>query len=156
MVRSKGPNPSCRYPLTSPVSVACVAVGLIDFNPSVQRFHLHRCKAFLDLVYEFEAKNLLLVLGEYNEPLAHPPAGAVDRDVGLHGLTSRCGDLTNLSARKASASALSMSTPTVMMRTCPAPPTTRAWAAVSIASLSWVVVGVTRSPRAGGACADAD
>src|SRR6476661_3667013 len=47
------------------VSVACVAVGLVDFNPSVQRFHLTRCKAFLDLVYEFEAKNLLLVLGEY-------------------------------------------------------------------------------------------
>ncbi len=47
------------------VSVACVAVGLIDFNPSVQRFHLQRCRAFLDLVYELEAKNLLLVLGEY-------------------------------------------------------------------------------------------
>ena len=47
------------------VSVACVAVGLVDFNPSVQRFHLERCKAYLDLVYEFEAKNLLLVLGEY-------------------------------------------------------------------------------------------
>lgn len=47
------------------VSVCCVAVGLIDFNPSVQRFHLERCRAFLDLVYEFEAKNLLLVLGEY-------------------------------------------------------------------------------------------
>ena len=47
------------------VSVCCVAVGLIDFNPSVQRFHLERTKAFLDLVYEFEADNLLLVLGEY-------------------------------------------------------------------------------------------
>src|SRR6516162_4513106 len=47
------------------VSVACVAVGLVDFNPSVQRFHLTRCQAFLDLVYEFEARNLLLVLGEY-------------------------------------------------------------------------------------------
>jgi D-psicose/D-tagatose/L-ribulose 3-epimerase len=47
------------------VSVACVAVGLVDFNPSVQRFHLHRCQAYLDLVYEFEARNLLLVLGEY-------------------------------------------------------------------------------------------
>jgi sugar phosphate isomerase/epimerase len=47
------------------VSVACVAVGLVDFNPSVQRFHMTRSKAFLDLVYEFEAKNLLLVLGEY-------------------------------------------------------------------------------------------
>jgi D-psicose/D-tagatose/L-ribulose 3-epimerase len=47
------------------VSVACVAVGLIDFNPSVQRFHLDRCRKYLDLVYELEAKNLLLVLGEY-------------------------------------------------------------------------------------------
>jgi D-psicose/D-tagatose/L-ribulose 3-epimerase len=47
------------------VSICCVAVGLIDFNPSVQRFHLDRCKAYLDLVYEYEAKNLLLVLGEY-------------------------------------------------------------------------------------------
>ncbi|RMG35154.1 MAG: sugar phosphate isomerase/epimerase [Planctomycetota bacterium] len=47
------------------VSVCCVAVGLIDFNPSVQRFHLDRCRAYLDLVYEFEARNLLLVIGEY-------------------------------------------------------------------------------------------
>jgi sugar phosphate isomerase/epimerase len=47
------------------MSVCCVAVGLIDFNPSVQRFHIDRCRAFLDLVYEFEARNLLLVLGEY-------------------------------------------------------------------------------------------
>src|SRR5262252_9432279 len=47
------------------VSIACVAVGLIDFNPSVQRFHLERCRAFLDLAYEYEAKNVLLVLGEY-------------------------------------------------------------------------------------------
>jgi len=47
------------------VSVACVAVGLIDFNPSVQRFHLDRCKAYLDFCYELDAKNLLLVLGEY-------------------------------------------------------------------------------------------
>jgi sugar phosphate isomerase/epimerase len=47
------------------VSVCCVAVGLIDFNPSVQRFSLDRCRAYLDLVYELEAKNLLLVLGEY-------------------------------------------------------------------------------------------
>ena len=47
------------------VSVACVAVGLIDFNPSVQRFHMERCRAYLDMCYEFEADNLLLVLGEY-------------------------------------------------------------------------------------------
>jgi len=47
------------------VSVACVAVGLIDFNPSVQRFHMQRCQAYLDFAYELEAKNVLLVLGEY-------------------------------------------------------------------------------------------
>jgi D-psicose/D-tagatose/L-ribulose 3-epimerase len=57
------------------VSVACVAVGLIDFNPSVQRFHMQRCRAYLDLVYELEAKNLLLVLGEYIwEKQVIPPA----------------------------------------------------------------------------------
>jgi sugar phosphate isomerase/epimerase len=47
------------------VSIACVAVGLIDFNPSVQRFHMERVKAYLDMAYLFEAKNVLLVLGEY-------------------------------------------------------------------------------------------
>ncbi|MEW4529738.1 sugar phosphate isomerase/epimerase [Maioricimonas sp. JC845] len=47
------------------VSVCCVAVGLIDFNPTVQRFHYDRVRSYLDLVYEFGAKNLLLVLGEY-------------------------------------------------------------------------------------------
>jgi sugar phosphate isomerase/epimerase len=47
------------------VSIACVATGLTDFNPSVQRFHLDRCRRYLDLAYEYEANNLLLVLGEY-------------------------------------------------------------------------------------------
>src|SRR5262249_9458802 len=47
------------------VSVACVAVGLIDFNPSVQRFHLERVKAYLDMAYIFEARNVLLGVGEY-------------------------------------------------------------------------------------------
>ena len=47
------------------VSIACVAVGLIDFNVSVQRFHIERVKAYLDMAYLFEAKNVLLVLGEY-------------------------------------------------------------------------------------------
>jgi sugar phosphate isomerase/epimerase len=57
------------------VSIACVAVGLIDFNPSVQRFHLQRCKAYLDLAYEYEAKNVLLVIGEYIwEKQVIPPA----------------------------------------------------------------------------------
>lgn len=57
------------------VSIACVAVGLIDFNPSVQRFHLQRCRAYLDLAYEFQADNVLLVLGEYIwERQVIPPA----------------------------------------------------------------------------------
>jgi sugar phosphate isomerase/epimerase len=57
------------------VSLACVATGLIDFNPSVQRFHLQRCRAYLDLAYEYEARNLLLVLGEYIwERQVIPPA----------------------------------------------------------------------------------
>ena len=57
------------------VSVACVAVGLIDFNPSVQRFHLDRCEAYLDLCHELNARNLLLVLGEYIwEKQVIPPA----------------------------------------------------------------------------------
>jgi sugar phosphate isomerase/epimerase len=47
------------------ISVACVAVGLIDFNPSVQRFHVDRVKAYLDMARGFGAKNVLLVLGEY-------------------------------------------------------------------------------------------
>jgi D-psicose/D-tagatose/L-ribulose 3-epimerase len=46
-------------------SICCVAVGLIDFNPSVQRFHLDRCKAYLDLCSEYGCDNLLLVVGEY-------------------------------------------------------------------------------------------
>ena len=47
------------------VSIACVAVGLVDFNPAVQRFSIDRVKAYLDLAYEYEARNVLLVLGEY-------------------------------------------------------------------------------------------
>src|SRR3954449_11704054 len=47
------------------VSVACVALGLIDFNPSGQRFHADGVRAYLDLAYQFEARNVLLVLGEY-------------------------------------------------------------------------------------------
>ena len=33
------------------ISVACVAVGLVDFNPSVRRFHVERVKAYLDMAY---------------------------------------------------------------------------------------------------------
>jgi sugar phosphate isomerase/epimerase len=77
------------------ISVACVAVGLIDFNPSVRRFHLDRCRAYLDLCAYFEAKNLLLVLGEYIwqrevVPPAHQWALAVE---GLKALGDHAADL---------------------------------------------------------------
>ena len=55
----------CRRQELPIVSICCVSTGLIDFNPSVQQFHLDRCRAFLDLCYEYEAENLLLVIGEY-------------------------------------------------------------------------------------------
>lgn len=47
------------------ISVCCVALGIADFNTPVREFHVDRCEAYLDLCYEFGAKNLLLVLGEY-------------------------------------------------------------------------------------------
>ena len=47
------------------ISVVGVSVGLIDFNPSVQAFHLDRCKRYLDMGAELGAKNYLLVIGEY-------------------------------------------------------------------------------------------
>jgi D-psicose/D-tagatose/L-ribulose 3-epimerase len=47
------------------ISICCVALGLVDFNPSVQRFSIDRVRRYLDLCYEYDARNLLLVLGEY-------------------------------------------------------------------------------------------
>ncbi len=56
---------TCRELELPIVSLCCVALGLSDFNPSVRRFHLDRCRAFLDLATEFGCSNMLLVLGEY-------------------------------------------------------------------------------------------
>ncbi len=47
------------------VSLACVALGLVDFNPSVRRFHAGRVQEYVDLARRFGARNVLLVLGEY-------------------------------------------------------------------------------------------
>jgi D-psicose/D-tagatose/L-ribulose 3-epimerase len=55
----------CRKASLPIVSLACVALGLIDFNPSVQKFHVDRVRAYLDLAFLFEANNVLLVLGEF-------------------------------------------------------------------------------------------
>src|SRR6476619_1548650 len=46
-------------------SAVCVAFGIVDFNPSVQRFTLDRIKAYVDQGAFFEARNVLLVVGEY-------------------------------------------------------------------------------------------
>lgn len=43
----------------------CCALGIADFNGVVRRFHIDRAKKYLDLAYDFRARNLLLVLGEY-------------------------------------------------------------------------------------------
>ncbi len=47
------------------VSLPCVALGIADFNQSVREFHVRRVRAYLDLAYEYRARNVLLVLGEY-------------------------------------------------------------------------------------------
>ena len=47
------------------VSLPVVAIGLIDFNEPVRRFHIDRCKKFINLAHNWGAKNILLVLGEY-------------------------------------------------------------------------------------------
>jgi D-psicose/D-tagatose/L-ribulose 3-epimerase len=52
----------CALPV---VSTVCCALGIADFNGPVRRFHINRAKQYLDLGYELNAKNLLLVVGEY-------------------------------------------------------------------------------------------
>ena len=47
------------------VSTVCCALGIADFNAPVRKFHVERAKAYLDLAYDLEGQNLLLVLGEY-------------------------------------------------------------------------------------------
>lgn len=47
------------------VSVPVVAVGLIDPSEPVRNFHMERAKGFIDLAADLDARNILLVLGEY-------------------------------------------------------------------------------------------
>jgi sugar phosphate isomerase/epimerase len=56
---------TCREVTLPVVSTVCCALGIADFNTPVRRFHVARAKAYLDLAYELEGRNLLLVLGEY-------------------------------------------------------------------------------------------
>lgn len=47
------------------VSLPVVACGLIDFNAPVRRYHVERCKKFVDLCRYWGARNVVVVLGEY-------------------------------------------------------------------------------------------
>ena len=47
------------------ISLPVVAVGLIDPSPAVREFHIERCRRFIDLARAWNARNILLVLGEY-------------------------------------------------------------------------------------------
>jgi sugar phosphate isomerase/epimerase len=53
---------ACHLPV---VSTVCCALGIADFNKPVRDFHVARAKQYLDFGYDLEARNLLLVLGEY-------------------------------------------------------------------------------------------
>ena len=53
---------ACDLPV---VAVVCCALGIADFNKPVRDFHVHRARRYLDFGYELEARNMLLVLGEY-------------------------------------------------------------------------------------------
>lgn len=82
---------TCRDVGLPVVSTVCCALGIADFNTTVQRFHVDRVKAYLDLAYELEGKNTLLVLGEYiwQQEVIKPPdqwKWAVDnvRELGKH------------------------------------------------------------------------
>ncbi len=46
-------------------SQLCVAFGLVDFNPAVQRFTQERLRANIDQGAFLEARNLVVVVGEY-------------------------------------------------------------------------------------------
>ncbi len=56
---------TCREQGLPVVSVVCVALGIADFNNTVRRFHIDRARKHFDLGYDLNARNLLLVLGEY-------------------------------------------------------------------------------------------
>lgn len=65
------------------ISVAGVSAGLTDFNPSVQQFHLQRCRRYVDMGVTLGAKNYLLALGEYIwQQEVIPPSDQWDWTVG--------------------------------------------------------------------------
>ena len=78
----------CNLPV---ISTVCCALGIADFNLPVRRFHIERAKQYLDLAYELNGKNLLLVVGEYIwQQEVIPPKAQWDwavegvRELGVH------------------------------------------------------------------------
>ena len=55
-------------------SAVCIALGLVDFTPTVRRFTLDRCRAYIDQQALFGGRNVLLVVGEYYWGLEVHPA----------------------------------------------------------------------------------
>jgi len=47
------------------ISLPFSALGLVDFQEPVREFHIDRSKRFIELARTWQAKNILLVLGEY-------------------------------------------------------------------------------------------
>src|SRR4051794_25695208 len=47
------------------ISLPVCSLGLVDFSAPVREFHIQRTKKFVDLAKTWNAKNVLLVLGEY-------------------------------------------------------------------------------------------
>src|SRR3989441_3862486 len=47
------------------ISLPVCSLGLADFAEPVRKFHIERTKKFIDLARTWNAKNVLLVLGEY-------------------------------------------------------------------------------------------
>jgi sugar phosphate isomerase/epimerase len=47
------------------ISLPFTALGLIDFQKPVREFHVQRSKTFIELAHAWNARNILLVLGEY-------------------------------------------------------------------------------------------
>ncbi len=47
------------------ISLPVCSLGLVDFAEPVREFHIERTKRFIDLARTWQARNVLLVLGEY-------------------------------------------------------------------------------------------
>src|SRR5579872_5146501 len=47
------------------ISIVGCSLGIADLYATVRRFHIDRAKKYIDLGYELEARNYLIVIGEY-------------------------------------------------------------------------------------------